>query len=87
MPQPYYHPAATQQIRRDIRRVRFAIGERIHAQRQGRQITLVKMANLTGIPAPVLDRYELGKDDITLLDIVRLARALHMSVEELLSPQ
>ena len=66
------------------RHLRFVIGENIHHYRARQKMTLRKLFCLTGIPEWLLDHYELGKNDMGLLELHRIACALNVDIRELL---
>ena len=67
-----------------LRHLSFAIGQNIHRYRSQQRLPLKKLAKLTGISEPLLDQYELGKDEIRLDTLLKIACALRMPVAELM---
>ena len=73
-------PYSTQRLRE----LRAAIGRNIHAARVERKVLLHKLAAQSGVPEEMLDRYELGKNEIRLDELLRIASALDMRIAALL---
>lgn len=67
-----------------LRHLRLSIGRNIHEHRCERKLTLRKLAKLTGISEGLLDHYELGKNEIALDEMLKIACALRVSVAELI---
>lgn len=67
-----------------LRHLRLTIGRNIHQRRCERRLTLCKLSRLTGIPERLLDHYELGKNEIALDEMLKIACALHVPVTELI---
>lgn len=63
-----------------LRHLRYTIGRNIHAQRSERKLPLRKLAKLTGVSEQLLDHYELGKNEIRLDELLKIACALDISV-------
>ena len=59
-----------------FRQLRAVIGGNIRKYRTARRLTLQRLSRLTDIPANKLDRYELGKDELTLWNAVKIAHVL-----------
>jgi len=59
-----------------LRHTRLTIGRNIHQLRVKQKMPLRKLSRLTGIPEALLDQFELGKDDIRLEGLVKIACAL-----------
>ena len=70
---------------RILRQLRRAIGFNIYRQRVIHGVTLHKLAHLTGLPPQLLDRYELGKNEITLNHLFYIAAGLRIDLADLLS--
>ena len=69
-------PYSTQKLRQ----LRAAIGRNIHAARVERKVLLHELAAESGVPAEMLDRYELGKNEIRLDELFRIACALDKGI-------
>ena len=69
---------------RSFRQLRFKIGRNIQILRIEQKLTLQKLSKLTDLPAWLLDEYELGKGEIKLFDMLRIASALHVNIIDLL---
>ncbi len=67
-----------------LRHLRFTIGQNIHRHRSQQKLPLRKLARLTGISEQLLDQYELGKDEIRLDTLLKIACALRVPVTELM---
>lgn len=55
------------------------IGKHVRAERTGRGITLVRLAERVGIAKATLSRYELGQADIPLLTLLTVIEELDMT--------
>jgi transcriptional regulator with XRE-family HTH domain len=67
-----------------LRHWRFVIGQNIHRHRSQQKLPLKKLARLTGISELLLDHYELGKNEITLEALLKIACALRVDIRELM---
>lgn len=67
-----------------LHHLRFTIGQNIQHHRSRKKMTLGKLARLTGIPEWLLDHYELGKNELRLPQLLRIACILDVEVRELL---
>lgn len=67
-----------------LRHLRFTIGQNIHRHRSQQKLPLKKLAKLTGISEGLLDHYELGKNEIALDEMLKIACALRVPVTELI---
>lgn len=67
-----------------LRHLRLTIGRNIHRHRSQQKLPLKKLAWLTGISELLLDQYELGKDEIRLDEMLKIACALRVPVVELM---
>lgn len=61
------------------------VGRRLRQTREVRGLNLHELARLCGISAPALSLIETGKRDPRLTTIARIAKALRLSLPELLS--
>lgn len=68
-----------------LRHLRFTIGQNIHRRRAQQKLPLRKLARLTGVPERLLDHYELGKNEIGLDELLKIACALEIEIKELIS--
>ncbi|QEM03050.1 helix-turn-helix transcriptional regulator [Mucilaginibacter rubeus] len=59
-------------------------GKRLKSLRQSKNLTLRKMALLCNVEYADIQRYETGKQNITLLSLAELAKALDVEPRELL---
>lgn len=64
--------------------IRRRLGHNLHHARSKQRMSLDKCAALTGISASTLDFYELGKGDMPLSTMVRLAEALKVPLQSLM---
>jgi len=60
-------------------------GKRLKSLRQSKNLTLRKMALLCNVEYADIQRYETGKQNITLLSLAELAKALEVEPKELLN--
>lgn len=67
-----------------IRNLRQTIGANIHARRLHRKMTLVKLSRLTNFTINRLDMFEMGKDQIELQHLFKIAIALKCRITNLL---
>jgi transcriptional regulator with XRE-family HTH domain len=67
-----------------LRHFRRIIGYNIHRLRRKQRMPLPKLANMSGVPIEKIDHYELGKNEIPLDHILRIACALDVEVASLL---
>lgn len=66
-----------------LRYLRGTIGRNIHRCRSEEKMTLRKLAKLTGVSELLLDHYELGKSEISLDALLRIACALDVELSGL----
>lgn len=62
------------------------VGERIRALRQARAMTQIDLAEALGITQSNLSAIERGARGLTVHQVVKLARALRVTTDEILSP-
>lgn len=67
-----------------LRHWHFTIGQNIRRCRAQQKLPLRKLARLTGVSEPLLDHYELGKNEIGLDELLKIACALEVEVQELI---
>ena len=67
-----------------LRHLRLTIGQNIHRLREKQRIPLHKLARDAGVPELKIDHYELGKNEIPLDHMLRIACALEIKVADLL---
>lgn len=67
-----------------FRDLRSHIGRNIQKLRTERRISLHRLENRTGIPAQLLDYYELGKSEVSLQALLKIACALRAEIIELI---
>lgn len=67
-----------------LRHLRHTIGQNIHRLRVQQKLTLTKLTRVTGISERLLDYYELGKNEINLMTLLKIACALEVEVSELM---
>jgi transcriptional regulator with XRE-family HTH domain len=68
-----------------LRHLRAQIGENIHRARVRKKLRLRKVASASDIPEDLIDRYELGKNEIRLDELLRIACVLDVRVDALLA--
>ncbi len=66
-----------------LRHTRRAIGRNIYQQRLRYHMTLEKLARLADVPLWQLDQYEIGKNEIKLDELLRIACVFSLGVEKL----
>lgn len=59
-----------------LRHVRLIIGQNIHRSRAKHKWPLSKLSRTSGIPESLLDHYEIGKCEIRLDEMLKIACAL-----------
>lgn len=74
-------------IRSRVRALRRTIGANIERTRKAQNIPLRTLSRKTGFSAERLDYWEMGRMDISLLAIVRIAKALDVPHERLFLAQ
>jgi transcriptional regulator with XRE-family HTH domain len=67
-----------------LRNLRFTIGQNIQKQRIRKKMPLKRLAQLSGLSEHLLDRYELGKNEIHLHDLLRISCALEVGIEKIM---
>lgn len=67
-----------------LRHLRYTIGQNIHHRRVQQKLPMHKLARATGISEYLIDHYELGKNDISLMALLKIACALEVEVSELM---
>ncbi len=67
-----------------LRHLRFIIGKNIRHHRGKRQLSLSKLACLSNINESRLDQFELGKNEIRLDELLKIACILEVQMEELI---
>lgn len=77
-------PSSLPPTTRTYRHLRRKIEYNIHVLRDEQKMTLRKLSSLTNLPPWLLDQYELGKGDIPLLHMLRIAGALNANILDLL---
>lgn len=63
--------------------LRKAIGSNIQYYRKIRKLTLQKLATISGIPDYIIDNYELGKSEIRLHALIKIAIAMDIDIGKL----
>lgn len=67
-----------------LRHFRATIGRNIRSRRTFRQVTIEQLSSLSGLPAIMIDRYELGKYEIGTEELLKIACALKVEPMELM---
>ncbi len=81
------HRAFHKEANRIVRNLRRTIGQNIHERRKQRGVTLQKLANESHLSPDIIDRIELGKGEINLVHIARLAMALQVDLLSVLGSE
>lgn len=63
-----------------LRHLRFTIGQNIHRLRAERQMGLRKLSAASGVTEGLIEKYEIGKDDIQLHELLKIACVLNVQV-------
>ena len=66
-----------------LRHLRFTIGQNIHRRRAEQKMPLKKLSRLSGVSELLLDHYELGKNEISLDELLKIAWALNVDASTL----
>jgi transcriptional regulator with XRE-family HTH domain len=66
-----------------LRHLRFAIGQNICFARTKQRMTLRYLSKKSGVPEFLLDQYELGKNQIGLGDLLKIACVLKVRLTSL----
>lgn len=66
-----------------LRHVRFTIGQNIRAARDKQKMTLRHLSRKSGVPEFKIDQFELGKNNISVEEMVRLGCVLGVRAEEI----
>lgn len=67
-----------------LRHLRFTIGQNIHQHRAKQKMPLKKLARLSGVSEQLLDHYELGKNEIGLDELLKIACVFDIKVDALM---
>jgi transcriptional regulator with XRE-family HTH domain len=67
-----------------LRHLRFTLGQNIHFLRSKQKLPLRKLSRLTGLSEKLLDHYELGKNEIQLDGLLKIACALESNIFRLM---
>ncbi|MBI1275180.1 helix-turn-helix domain-containing protein [bacterium] len=67
-----------------LRHMRATIGQNIRHHRTQQKMPLHKLSRLTGIPERLLDHYELGKNEIRLDEMLKIACVLQIETQGLM---
>lgn len=70
-------------VARSTRRMRRQIGSNIRVKRLSQGMTLEVLSRRSGLPVSFIDRVEMGKGEVDLYYIMRLAVVLRMNAVEL----
>jgi ribosome-binding protein aMBF1 (putative translation factor) len=72
-------PRAPLTYRQQLRQLRRIIGENIRHARTQKRMTLRQLSRTTGIPEHLLDQYELGKNEISIEEIIKITAYISAS--------
>ena len=67
-----------------LRQLRFTIGQNIHILRLRKKMTLQKLSKISGISENLLDQYELGKNEISLYELLKISYALKSEIKKII---
>ena len=67
-----------------LRQLRCTVGYNMHRLRARKRMPLRKLARLSDVPERLIDQYELGKDEITLDAMLKIACVLGVEVKALM---
>lgn len=67
-----------------LRHLRLTIGQNIHVTRTRQKMTLRYLSKKSGVPELRIDHYELGKNNLDFVHLVKIACTLEVDVKELL---
>lgn len=67
-----------------LRHLRFTIGQNIHRLRAQRAMTISKLSAASGVAEDLIERYEIGKGDVQLHEVLKVACALSVTTDSLL---
>jgi transcriptional regulator with XRE-family HTH domain len=67
-----------------LRHLRVTIGQNIHTARLKQKMTLRTLSKKSDVPEYLIDQYELGKNQIGLEQLLRIACVLGIKAESLL---
>lgn len=76
---------AKKKIKREIPEIVLVLGKHIRALRTGKKISIEEIAFKANIDAQNLRKYELGKQEMKIGMLKRIADAFEMTMSELLS--
>ncbi len=66
------------------RHLRFIVGRNIHHHRVLNKMTLDELSQQSGVPVWLLDRYELGREELALYHVFRISCALQVEVARMM---
>jgi DNA-binding Xre family transcriptional regulator len=66
-----------------LRHLRLVIGQNIHRLRAQRELSLRKLATESGVSEELIERYEIGKGDIQLRELLKIACVLAVRADSL----
>jgi hypothetical protein len=81
---PDFNGAHMQYSAHLLRHTRLIIGRNIHHHRSKKKIPLHRLAKLTSLSEHLIDHYELGKNEIRLDHLLRIACAINVGLKDLL---
>jgi len=73
--------------KKEFKEIRRTIGQNMYNLRKRKRMTLKKLSQLSSIGVNMLDQYELGKNQIALHSLRNIAKALEVSMHDLLIEQ
>lgn len=66
-----------------LRHTRYSIGQQLAEARRKRKMPLETLAKLTGLSLHRLDGYEMGRGDVQLRELLKIACALEIGIDRL----
>lgn len=66
--------------------LRARIGHNIHQLRHQQRCSIAKLARKSGVSAKVIDDYELGRRNMQLEYLLRIAQAFKIDIAQLITP-
>ena len=71
--------------RKELKNIRKNIGYNIYKARRCKGLTLKKLSEISNIDFLLLDQFELGKNEVNLNILMRIANSLDVSMQDFLA--
>jgi transcriptional regulator with XRE-family HTH domain len=68
-----------------LRHLRFTIGQNIRKERLACELPLQKLSAISNIPENTLHHYELGKGEISIAELLKIACVFQLDISELMA--